>query len=281
MTIRNNGHSEKCIWKKDSENPQTRLAGGRDIGRPIYTNTGFLQEARDKLEDTVLLCRLSICASKLHYTTRTKEKGKKKGRKEGKKERKKERSIIKCKQIKTYDKEEEFEKETRKDELMLEKRKRGDNKKEKEDVLTWIDSYNLPPNYGFHLTDIFAFVFEVAIHRHFATPRYERSKLAPAIDRLLVQDSYNIKSYHIISYHIISYYIISYHIISYHIISYYFVRNGNIKIGDLSFEEVEKFKYLRATVTNINDTREEIKRRINMGNACYYSAEKLLSSSLL
>ncbi|KAJ4452238.1 hypothetical protein ANN_03756 [Periplaneta americana] len=59
------------------------------------------------------------------------------------------------------------------------------------------------------------------------------------------------------------------------------VRNGNIKIGDLPFEEVEKFKYLGATVTNINDTREEIKRIINMGNACYYSVEKLLSSSLL
>ncbi|KAJ4425576.1 hypothetical protein ANN_27771 [Periplaneta americana] len=59
------------------------------------------------------------------------------------------------------------------------------------------------------------------------------------------------------------------------------VRNGNINIGDLSFEEVEKFKYLGATVTNINDTREEIKCRINMGNACYYSVEKLLSSSLL
>ncbi|KAJ4445854.1 hypothetical protein ANN_12539 [Periplaneta americana] len=59
------------------------------------------------------------------------------------------------------------------------------------------------------------------------------------------------------------------------------VRNGNIKIGDLSFEGVEKFKYLGATITNINDTREEIKHRINMGNACYYSVEKLLSSSLL
>ncbi|KAJ4451324.1 hypothetical protein ANN_02786 [Periplaneta americana] len=52
------------------------------------------------------------------------------------------------------------------------------------------------------------------------------------------------------------------------------VRNGNIQIGNLSFEEVEKFKYLGATVTNINDTREEIKHRINMGNACY-SVEKL------
>ncbi|KAJ4434549.1 hypothetical protein ANN_23111 [Periplaneta americana] len=59
------------------------------------------------------------------------------------------------------------------------------------------------------------------------------------------------------------------------------VRNGNVKIGNLSFEEVEKFKYLEATVTNMNDTREEIKHRINMGNACYYSVEKLLSSSLL
>ncbi|KAJ4438444.1 hypothetical protein ANN_14389 [Periplaneta americana] len=59
------------------------------------------------------------------------------------------------------------------------------------------------------------------------------------------------------------------------------VRNGTIKIGDLSFEELEKFKYLGATVTNINYTWEEIKHRINMGNACYYSVEKLLSSSLL
>ncbi|KAJ4440032.1 hypothetical protein ANN_08163 [Periplaneta americana] len=59
------------------------------------------------------------------------------------------------------------------------------------------------------------------------------------------------------------------------------VRNGNIKIGNLSFEEAEKFKCLGATVTNINDTQEEIKHRINMGNACYYSVEKLLSSSLL
>ncbi|KAJ4447721.1 hypothetical protein ANN_09729 [Periplaneta americana] len=59
------------------------------------------------------------------------------------------------------------------------------------------------------------------------------------------------------------------------------VRNGNIKIGDLSFEELEKSKYLGATIINVNATREEIKRRLNMGNACYYSVEKLLSSSLL
>ena len=44
---------------------------------------------------------------------------------------------------------------------------------------------------------------------------------------------------------------------------------------------MEKFKYLGVTVTNTNDIREEIKRRINMGNACYYSLEKILSSYLL
>ena len=44
-----------------------------------------------------------------------------------------------------------------------------------------------------------------------------------------------------------------------------------------------KFRYLGlgVTVTNTHDMREEIKRRINMGNACYYSLEKILSSLLL
>ncbi|KAJ4426767.1 hypothetical protein ANN_26566 [Periplaneta americana] len=59
------------------------------------------------------------------------------------------------------------------------------------------------------------------------------------------------------------------------------VRNENIKIGDLSFEEVEKFQIFGVTVTNINYAREEIKCKINMGNACYYSIEKLLLPSLL
>ncbi|KAJ4452256.1 hypothetical protein ANN_03774 [Periplaneta americana] len=59
------------------------------------------------------------------------------------------------------------------------------------------------------------------------------------------------------------------------------VRNGNIKIGNLSFEEVKKFKYLEATETNINNTRKEIKRKINMENACYNSVTKLLLSSML
>ena len=59
------------------------------------------------------------------------------------------------------------------------------------------------------------------------------------------------------------------------------IQNQNIVIGNLSFENVEKFTYLGVTVTNTNDIRGEIKRRINMGNACYYSLEKMLSSCLL
>ena len=51
-------------------------------------------------------------------------------------------------------------------------------------------------------------------------------------------------------------------------------------IQNLSLENVEKFRYLGVTVTNTNDIRKEIKRRINMGNRCY-SLEKILSSRLL
>ena len=60
------------------------------------------------------------------------------------------------------------------------------------------------------------------------------------------------------------------------------VQNQNIVIEDLSFEEkVQKLKYLGVTLTNTNDIREEIKRRINTGNACDYSLEKILSVHLL
>ena len=55
----------------------------------------------------------------------------------------------------------------------------------------------------------------------------------------------------------------------------------NIVIENVLFENVEKFKYLGVTVTNMNDIREEMKRGINMRNACYYSLEKILISCLL
>jgi hypothetical protein len=44
---------------------------------------------------------------------------------------------------------------------------------------------------------------------------------------------------------------------------------------------MEQFKYLGTAVTNQNSIQEEIKRRLNSGNACYHSLQNLLSSRLL
>jgi hypothetical protein len=44
---------------------------------------------------------------------------------------------------------------------------------------------------------------------------------------------------------------------------------------------VEQFKYLGTTLTNQNSIQDEIKSRLNLGNACYHSVQYLLSSSLL
>jgi hypothetical protein len=47
-------------------------------------------------------------------------------------------------------------------------------------------------------------------------------------------------------------------------------RNWDIKITNRSFGNVSQFKYLGTTVTNINSIQEEIKSRLNSGNACYH-----------
>jgi hypothetical protein len=58
-------------------------------------------------------------------------------------------------------------------------------------------------------------------------------------------------------------------------------RNRDIKIANRSFENVSQFKFLGATVKNQNLLQEEIKKRLNSGNACYHSVQNFLSSSLL
>jgi len=58
-------------------------------------------------------------------------------------------------------------------------------------------------------------------------------------------------------------------------------RSNSVKSYNSSFERVKEFKYLGTTLTNQNSIHEEIKSRLKLGNACYDSVQKRLSSSLL
>jgi hypothetical protein len=58
-------------------------------------------------------------------------------------------------------------------------------------------------------------------------------------------------------------------------------QNQNIRIANELFENVAKFKYLGTILTNKNDIHDEIKSRLNLVNACYYSVQNPLSSCLI
>jgi hypothetical protein len=55
----------------------------------------------------------------------------------------------------------------------------------------------------------------------------------------------------------------------------------SIKIANRSFEYVAKFTYLGTTLRDQNHMHEEIKSRLNSGNACCHSVQSLMSSRLL
>jgi hypothetical protein len=60
------------------------------------------------------------------------------------------------------------------------------------------------------------------------------------------------------------------------------MENHESKINPVYLQfNVGSIEKLGATVTNQNLIQEEIKRRLNFGNACYYSVQNLLSSRLL
>jgi hypothetical protein len=46
-------------------------------------------------------------------------------------------------------------------------------------------------------------------------------------------------------------------------------QNQNIRIANESFKKFAKFKYLETTLTSQNDIHDEIKIRLNSGNASY------------
>jgi len=54
-----------------------------------------------------------------------------------------------------------------------------------------------------------------------------------------------------------------------------------MKTDNSSIERVEEFKCLGTMLTYKNSIQEEIKSRLKLGNAFYYSVQNLLSSSLL
>jgi hypothetical protein len=52
-------------------------------------------------------------------------------------------------------------------------------------------------------------------------------------------------------------------------------QNGNIRIGNKSFETVEQFKYLGTTLGNKNSVYEKIKGRLKSRHACYHLVQNI------
>jgi hypothetical protein len=58
-------------------------------------------------------------------------------------------------------------------------------------------------------------------------------------------------------------------------------QSNYVRVANKSFEKVAKFKYLGSTLMDQNCSHEEIRSRLNSGNACYHAVQNPLSSHLL
>jgi hypothetical protein len=58
-------------------------------------------------------------------------------------------------------------------------------------------------------------------------------------------------------------------------------QSNYIRVTNKSFEKVAKCKYLGSTLTDQNCIDEEIRSRLNSGNACYHAVQNLFLSSRL
>jgi hypothetical protein len=58
-------------------------------------------------------------------------------------------------------------------------------------------------------------------------------------------------------------------------------QNQNTRTANELFGNVAKFRYLGMKQTNQNDIHDEIKSRLNSGNACYQSVQNLLASHFI
>jgi hypothetical protein len=57
--------------------------------------------------------------------------------------------------------------------------------------------------------------------------------------------------------------------------------NHGIRIADRCFENVAHFKYFGTTVTHQNFIQEDIRKKLNSGNACYHLVHNPMSSHMM
>ncbi|KAL4104510.1 hypothetical protein QTP88_019805 [Uroleucon formosanum] len=56
---------------------------------------------------------------------------------------------------------------------------------------------------------------------------------------------------------------------------------SNLHVGDLTFEQVEDFKYLGVNINEKNNMHNEIRMRINAANRCYFTMREMFFSKIL